>query len=198
MSEHAIESTVKSLQWIYAIVIALSIGEAFKQFVPDPDLSTGNRGIRWDRLPLLCSLLVLVVPFFHGMTRFSSDMYSQDKIGRYYGIWLLVDCSVFTMEAGLFFVLARSLSRDLWLRFAWTVMVLLALDIEWGALVWRLRPSSISSWVIVNLWSVPCLAVVLWRLHGSKSWWPVLATSCVIFVRTVADYLTGWPFYFPR
>lgn len=198
MSQDAIECTVKSLQWIYAIVIALSIGEAFKQFVPDGDPGLNKPGIRWDRLLLLCSLLVLVVPFYQGMMRFFSDMYSRDKIDGYYGIWLLLDCSIFTAEAGLFFILARSLSKDLWLRFAWTVMVLLALDIEWGALVWKLRSSSISWWVIVNLLSVPCLAGVLWRFHRSKSWWAVLATSFVILARTVADYWTGWQFYFPR
>lgn len=197
MSDSPIECTVKSLQWIYAIVIALSIGEAFKQFVPDPDLGQNKRRIRWDRLLFLCSLLILVVPFYHGMTRFFSDMYSKEKIDGCYGIWLLLDCSVFTVEAGLFFVLARSLSKDLWLRFAWTVMVLLVLDITWGGLVWALRPSSISSWVMVNLLSVPCLAGVMLGFCKSKSWWAVPVTSFVILARTVADYCTGWQFYFP-
>jgi len=198
MSQDAIECTVKSLQWIYAIVIALSIGEAFKQFVPDADPGPDKRGIRWDRLPFLCCLLILVVPFYHGMTRFFSDMYSKDKIDGYYGIWLLLDCSVFTVEAGLFFILARSLSKDLWLRFAWTVMVLLVLDIEWGALVWKFRSSSISWWVIVNLCSVPCLAPVLLTFRKSSSWWAISLASFVILARTAADYWTGWQFYFSR
>lgn len=198
MSQDAIECTVKSLQWIYAIVIALSIGEAFKQFVPDAGLGSDKRAIRWDRLPFLISLLILVVPFYHGMTRFFSDMYSQEKVNGYYGIWLLLDCSVFTAEAGLFFILARSLSKDLWLRFSWTVMVLLFIDVAWGALVWKFRPSSISSWVIVNLCSVPCLAVILLALRRRNPWWGTSFTAVVILARTVADYLTGWPFYFPK
>ncbi len=198
MSQDAIECTVKSLQGIYAIVIALSIGEAFKQFVPDADLGSDRRAVRWDRLPLLCSLLVLVVPFFHGMTRFLSDMYAQDKIDGYYGIWLLIDCSVFTVEAGLFFILARSLSKDLWLRFGWTVMVLLLLDVAWGVLVWTCRTSSISSWVIINVLSAPCLAGVLLAFRKNCSSWAISLASFVILARTVADYSTGWRFYFPR
>lgn len=198
MSGDASECTVKSLQWIYTIVIALSIGEAFKQIVPDAGLGEDKRGIHWERLPLLLSFLLLVVPFYHGMTRFLSDMYSEDKIDRYYGIWLLLDCSVFTIEAGLFFILARSLSKDLWLRFSWGVMVLLLLDIEWGALVWKFRPSSISWWVMVNLWSVPCLAGASLASRKRNPWWGISLTSLVILARTVADYWTSWEFYFPK
>jgi hypothetical protein len=198
MSPDAVECTVKSLQWIYAVVIALSISEAFKQFVPDPQVGEDKRGIRWGQLPLLCSLLVLVVPFFHGMTRFLSAMYSQGNMHAHYDRWLLLDCSVFTVEAGVFFILARSLSKDLWRRFGLAVMALLLLDIEWGALVWKYRTDSISSWVVVNLWSVPLLAGILLALRRRSPWWGTSFTAAVVLARTVADYWTGWPFYFPQ
>jgi hypothetical protein len=197
MSPDAVECTVKSLQWIYAVVIALSIGEAFKQFVPDGEPGPDKSGIRWDRLPFLCSLLILVVPFYHGMTRFFSDMYSKDKVDGYYGIWLLLDCSVFTVEAGIFFILARSLSKDLWLRFSGTVTVLLLLDVTWGTLVWECRTSSIGWWAIVNLCSIPCLVGVLLTFRKRGPWWGTSLTSLVILGRTVADYWIGWYFYFP-
>lgn len=80
MSEDAIECTVRSLQWIYAIVIALSIGEAFKQFIPVPDFDIEKCRIRWDRLPSLLSLLVLIVPFYQGMTQWFSRIYCADQI----------------------------------------------------------------------------------------------------------------------
>lgn len=197
MNENAIESTIKSLQWIYAIVIALSIGEAFKQIMSDSAHDHKMYKIQWDRLPLLFSMLVLVVPFYHGMTRYFCEMYQSQCINESYGIWLLIDCSVFTIEASLFFILARSLSRQYWLRFISVVMVLLFLDIEWGVLIWKCRTASISDWVMVNLWTLPCLGTVLLIFRKSNSWWPILLTSLVILARTSADYLTGWELYFP-
>lgn len=208
MSGNAIECTVRSLQWIYTIVIALAIGEAFKQFVPEPDRQrvtgadpgTKECRIQWDRLPSLFSFLALVVPFYHGMTRFFSVMYSPGRISASYGAWLLIDCVAFTAEAGLFFVLARSLPKHLWWRFNHATVALLCLDIVWGVFVWKCRQCPISSWVVVNVCAVPLLAGVYLffnRVRGLA----VLApwAMCVLLLsRTVADYWTGWPFYFPR
>ena len=200
MSENAIESTVKSLQWIYAIVIALSIGEAFKQFVPDSDSDSEKRGIQWDRLPSLLSLLVLIVPFYQGMTQWFSRMYCADQIQQPYGLWLLVDCTAFTVEAGLFFILARSLPKSLWCRFNCTAVVLLCLDILWGVFAWEYRTSSISSWVIVNVCTVPVLVGVFLMFRKRATRFGMLASLIVLlvlFTRTLVDYWTGWRFYFP-
>ena len=196
MSERAIPSTVESLQWIYGVVLALSLGEAFTQVVLPPDSTVP--GIQWDRLPSLCSVLLLVVPFYHGMSRFFCEMYGTKHIGHHYGLWLLLDCFVFTIEAGLFFVLARSLPKDLWWQFGWTVMILLFLDIQWGSLVWRFRSSAISWWVIINLWSIPCLATVLFISRSRNSWWAISLVTLILLARTAADYWTGWEFYCPR
>jgi hypothetical protein len=200
MPTNAIECTVRSLQWIYAIVVALSIGEAFKQFVPVPDTDREKCRIRWSRLPSLLSLLILVVPFYHGMTRWFSEMFPTDQAVQPYGFWLLVDCIAFTIEAGLFFVLARSLPTDLWERFNWAAVALLSLDIFWGVFAWKYRTSTISSWVIVNVCTVPILIGVYVILQRRATRFPLLA-SCILLVvlvtRTVFDYWTGWPFYFP-
>jgi len=193
-----IQSTIKPLQWIYAIIIALSIGEAFKEFVSSSDAAPSMRGIHWERLPSLVSMMILVIPFYHGMARYFCGMYCAYGIDTSYGKWLLFDCIVFTTEAGLFFVLARSLPRQLWWRFSLVVMILLCLDIEWGGLIWKYRTASISNWVLVNLWTVPCLGAVLLGFRKSTSWWPILLTSLIIFARTSVDYLTGWEFYFPK
>lgn len=201
MSQDAIETTVKSLQWIYAVVIALSIGEAFKQFVPVPDLDPDKCKIQWSRFPSLFSLLILVVPFYHGMTRWFSEMYRTDQALQSRGFWLLVDCTAFTVEAALFFILARSLPTNLWRRFNCTAVALLCLDIAWGVFAWIYRTSSISSWVIVNVCTVPVLVGVFLafrkrsrRLAISVS----LVIPVVLFIRTVFDYCAGWQFYFPK
>jgi hypothetical protein len=198
MNEMVIESTIKSLQWIYAIVIALSIGEAFKQFVPVPNTDMEKCRIQWDRLPSLAALLILVVPFYHGMTRYFCEMYYAHGTDASYGKWLLFDCGMFTVEAGLFFVLARSLGKNLWRRFNYTVLFLLGLDIVWGMFAWRYRTSSVSSWVIVNVCTVPVLVAVLSALRKGTSWLGTSLAFLVLLLRTVADYWTGREFYFPK
>jgi hypothetical protein len=201
MSEDAIECTVRSLQWIYAIIIALSIGEAFKQCVPVPDADMEKCRIHWDRLPSLFSLLVLIVPFYQGMTQWFLRMYCADQILQPYGLWLLVDCTAFTVEAGLFFMLARSLPKSLWCRFNCTAAVLLCFDILWGAFAWEYRTSSISSWVIVNVCTVPVLVGVFLVFRKRAPRFGMLASLIVLlvlFARTVVDYWAGWRFYFPR
>ncbi len=199
MSDKAMQSTVESLRWIYAVIIALSIGEAFKQFVMDPDHSSKSR-VQWDRLPSLLSLLITVVPFYQGMTQWFSVMYSPVQTHQPYGLWLLVDCSAFTLEGGLFFVLARSLPKELWSRFNYGAIALLCLDILWGVLAWICRTSSIRSWVIVNICAVFILMGVLLIFRRSALRPAMLASLVVLMVllgRTVADYWTGWPYYFP-
>jgi hypothetical protein len=200
MSNEAIECTVKSLQSIYGIVIALAIAEAFKQFVPSPDSDPAKCGIKWSHLPSLLSLLALVVPFYHGMTRWFSVAYYADEILQPYGFWLLVDCVAFTAEAGLFFILARSLPTSLWWRFTLTTVALLGLDILWGVFAWKYRTNLIISWVIVNICTVPVLVGVSVILRKYAAQLPLLASHSVLvvlLVRTTVDYWTGWPFYFP-
>ena len=202
MNEMVIESTIKSLQWIYAIVIALSIGEAFKQFVPVPNTDMEKCRIQWDRLPSLAALLILVVPFYYGMTRYFCEMYYAHGTDASYGKWLLFDCAAFTVEAGLFFVLARSLSSALWWRFNGTIVALLCLDIVWGVFVWNLHQCPmISPWVIVNVCAVPLLVGVYMIFRNRATRLPLLASCGVLVVllaRTLADYWAGWEFYFPK
>lgn len=196
MAHKAIQSTVKSLEWIYGVVLALSISEAFLQFASD----AGSKvpGIQWNCLVSLCSFLLLVIPFCHGMSRYVSEIYDTEHVDPRYGGWLLLDCIAFTVEAGLFFVLANSLAKALWLQFAIVVVVLLFLDVVWGAFVWKWRTNIISSWVIVNLCTIPLLVVVLLGFQEGTSWWGISLTSLIILARTVADYWSGRDFYFPK
>ena len=48
-------------------------------------------------------------------------------------MWLNFDCLIFTLEAGLFFVMSRSLSARRWQQFYATVIVLLFIDFLWAA-----------------------------------------------------------------
>ena len=196
MSERALPSTVESLKWIYGVVICLSITEAFRQFALDANSPVP--GIQWDRFLPLISLLLLVVPFYHGMSRYFCEMYDPSKIDRHYGLWLLVDSFAFVAEAGLFFVLARSLSNSLWLQFNVAVIALLSGDVLWGVFAWRYRTCSISFWVIVNACTLPFLVAIVSLSPNGISWRAMSLASFVILVRAVGDYWAGWRFYFPQ
>ena len=196
MISEAIKSTVESLETIYAIVIALSIAEAFTQFVRDSASSPNRRGIQWDQIPSLCCMLLLVVPFYHGMSRYLFDTYQTPPRPCPYGRWLLFDFAVFTVEAILFFVLSRSLPQERWRRFFTVVAILLLVDILWGALVWSCHTDVIASWVIVNIVALAALGPALLFLRR----YPRIGLTVgalIVCARTIADYWTGWNFYFP-
>jgi hypothetical protein len=53
---------------VLAIVLALALGEAFKQCVHDKKVGK-EQVVRWHSLPSLVSFLALIIPFFHGMNR---------------------------------------------------------------------------------------------------------------------------------
>jgi len=195
-ANEAIQSTVKRLEWIYGVVIALSISEAFMQFVAPSH--QGVCGIQWDRFWSLVSILLLVIPFFHGMGRYLDEIYVRRPTDNWYGLWLLLDCVAFTVEAAFFFALTTYLSPDRWVQFAFAILLLLYCDVLWGAFVWKLRTNLISWWVIVNLCTIPLLAGILACFHGITSWWPLSLVFVVVLARTIADYTTGWKFYFPR
>jgi hypothetical protein len=149
--EHtAIKSTVDSLQAIYTVVLGLSLGEAFMQFVAEN--GQAEHKIRWDRAVSLLSFLLLIVPFFQGMNRYFFEVYLKPSgLGAQYGSRLLVDCGVFTVEGCLFFVLSRSLSQEKWRRFYVTVLVLLGVDLIWDFRVFHyLRLPFLEKWLILD------------------------------------------------
>lgn len=196
--EQSIQSTIVSLQQIYAIVIALSVGEVFKQFIIDPGSPPHRNRIKWDRLPLLICFLILVVPFYQGMYRYLCDVYSiPSSRPASYGGWLLFDCAVFTAEASLFFILSRSLPQTLWRQFFYRIC---PFD-SWyclGSVVWKARTNSISVWVMINLWFCIPLAAILLIFRKQQSCWGIALSIILIFIRSVVDYYTEWALYFPK
>lgn len=195
----AVQSTIESLQRIFAIILALAIGEAFKQFVSDKGDEPGDPHIHWDRAVFLLTFLFLVVPFFHGMTRYFHQQYMSQPLSPHYASRLLVDCCVFTLESILFFVLSRSLSIKLWQTFSRALVLLLLIDAGWSYYYTANNANNAYTvfWAIVNLGAA--VLVILTRLFHDKQahWYGAWATLTIIVVRTVLDYWLDWKFYFP-
>ena len=201
-THEAIKSTIDSLQTIYTVVLGLSLGEAFMQFVAEDPANKTEHRICWERMVNLISFLFLIIPFFHGMNRYFFDTYLKSLgPGSRYGGHLLVDCAVFTSEGGLFFILCRSLSRTQWRRFYFTVIALLALDLGWSSIViWR-SSSAIQAWIILDVAGIVAISLILTIFRSKQNLGlrlgPIVGLV-VVFLRTVADYWSSWSFYFPH
>ena len=198
MNEKAIVSTVDSPQTIFTIVLALSLGEAFKQFVADKAERPEDRHIHWDRLMALVALLLLLIPFYHGMGRYFYNVYRTNDRPDPYSAFLVLDALAFTLEASLFFVMSRALPRVQWRRFYTAVVCILIIDTLWGSIVWLSHTQSIIGWVILNLVFLPIFIVILCRFPKYESKWGPSLSLLVMGIRTVADYATAWKFYFPE
>lgn len=77
------------------------------------------------------------------------------------------------------------------------MVVLLLTDILWGTWVaWKIN-SSVWSWVIVNVCTLPFLAVVFYAGAKSKANFTAGVGMSILFVRMLVDYSASMPFYFP-
>jgi hypothetical protein len=199
-SEAAILSAIESLKLVYTIVLTLSMGEAFRQFVNDDKTVNGDGNIiHWDRLIALIAFLFLIIPFTHGMNRYFFSVYVTIKCRpQPYSFYLLLDTVAFTIEAGLFFVMSRSLPKARWHRFFTQAAILLGFDILWGSFVSWSHTPEISGWVLVNACSIPLLLGLLWWRRSSVDWLGPSLGLTIIVVRTVFDYFVARGLYFPR
>lgn len=198
MSDPAIESVVESLQWIFTVVIGLAIAEAISQVVGN-NRKQVSPSIQLRSLPAVVSFMAIIVPFFHGMSRYLYDVYrispQPSTGGIHYGVFLGLDCLIFTIEAFVFFVLARSLALGDSRRFYRAVLFLLAVDVLWGSFVWSVHTDSIKWWVMVNGITWPILFVFRARSDEARFWF--VYAPVIILLRTGCDYALTWSFYFP-
>jgi hypothetical protein len=196
-AELSVRSSIEGLGRLFAIVLALAIGEAFKQFISDKAEKPEDRYIHFDRIWGLITFVVLVVPFFHGMVRYFFETYQEAARPKPYTRHLFIDSIVFTFESFLFFVLSRSLPSVQWRRFYWTVFLLLVVDIVWGSFGAYTHEKILWSWVYVNIGAALLVGFALWFWRDPKSLTSVIVCMLILIARTVLDYSLCWNYYFP-
>jgi hypothetical protein len=191
-------SIANNLRNVFGIVLALSLGEAYKQVIADTANNPGEKSIRRDSLPSMASFLLLLIPFFQGMARFLDTAYPQAVRPTSYGPWLLFDICAFTTEASLFFVMSRTLRFEQWRRFYGAVLGILVTDTFWGAVTlnWR-HIETVRPWMLSNLVCLILLGAIFIRFGERPKLGPWIACALMLG-RTVADYWTSWTFYFPK
>jgi hypothetical protein len=176
------------------IVYALALTEAFKQAVNDKATAADHPVIWWRRLPALFSFLLLIFPFYQGMSRYFYNTYSDvANFPKPYSLFLSLGAIAFTGEAALFFVMSRALEPVHSSTFYWSVLVLLAIDSLWGWIT--LSHSNIPGvWILLNGGFAITLLLLLQMPHTRLR---EILSVIAIFIRTAADYYFTWTIYFP-
>jgi hypothetical protein len=198
--EKRIERSVDSLQKIYAVVIALAIGQAIQTLLVDRATNTFSPfAVMLERAPSFFALLVILVPFYHGMNRHLDICYLERVEGQRAEKALLFDFIVFFLESCLLFAVAYAVGPGL-RAFAF-LGLLLALDMVWALVShWihytDVKPSVIT-WSGINAAAIGLgLFVGLTQIYGDN------VRGVLLFVvalgRTVFDYFLCWQFYFPK
>src|ERR1043165_4019123 len=196
-------NALDNLQRLYTFILALALTESLKEFAKptgrnDPDGTLRERISPWplwcDSLPALISVLVLVVPFFHGMNAYLEHTYK--RVNPPHSTWLLLDIGVFMIEAVLLFLMSRNLPLARWRTFYGLVTVLLLVDAAWGATVFlkHSAASATMTWMMLNGAASILLFGSLWLQRGSWGAWFALA---IVVGRTMLDYALCWQEYFP-
>jgi hypothetical protein len=148
MTTDSMSQIVENIQSIYTIIFALAIAEAFSQAVKESKPHEEKHAttlLSWfdcvhpTRFISLMVFLLLAVPFLQGNQKYLYLQYIEPLHApippkTISAAWLNFDCLVFSLEAGLFFVMSRSLSARRWQQFYATIILLMALDFVWAVM----------------------------------------------------------------
>ena len=175
MSVDSMTQIVGNIRSIYTIVLALAIAEAFNQSVKETKPEAEKHAttlanwfdcIHPSRVVSLIVFLLLAVPFFQGNQKYLYLQYVEplhlpNPPKSISALWLNFDCLVFSLEAGLFFVMSRSLSARRWQQFYATIVVLLLIDFVW-AILEKWHGSAVPrEWIWFDIVAVAILIVII-------------------------------------
>lgn len=175
MTTDSMAQIVENIQSIYTIVLALAIAEAFNQAIKEnkPEVEKHATTFKsWfecvhpSRFISLIVFLLLAVPFFQGNQKYLYLQYIEPlhqpippkSISAH---WLDFDCLVFSVQAGLFFVMSRSLSARRWQQFYATIVVLMSVDFIWAAIEKWHGSAVPTEWLWFDILAVIILAVII-------------------------------------
>lgn len=179
----------------FSIVLALALGEAFKQYVSD------HGSMQWDRSLALITFLLLILPFYQGMNRYLLQTYGGPAAAsNQAAVFLIIDGVAFMAESALFFAMSRNLPNSRWVYFYWIVLALLAVDTIWGisALQHASNCASVAIWSWIRLNAGTCIFLLLLIGVGRKFSDLSVASvgAAAMLARTIGDYIISWDFYF--
>jgi hypothetical protein len=175
MTTESMKEIVENIQSIYTIILALAIAEAFNQAIKESHPEKEKHATTFaswfeclhsSRIVSLIVFLLLAAPFFQGNQKYLYLQYIEPLHGPHppksvSSFWLNFDCLVFTVEAGLFFVMSRSLSARRWQQFYATIVVLMAVDFIWAIIEIAHQSAVPREWVWFDLAAMIVLTLII-------------------------------------
>lgn len=175
MSTDSLTQIVENIQSVYTIILALAIAEGFNQAIraKEPEvekhattLASWFECVHPSRLISLIVFLLLAVPFFQGnhkylYLQYIAPLHQPNPPKAISARWLNFDCLTFSVEAGMFFVMSRSLSARRWQQFYATITVLMTIDFAWAVLERRHGAAVPAEWLWFDIIAATVLATII-------------------------------------
>lgn len=201
LAEKRTERSVDSLQKVYAFVISLALVQAIQIVLVDrTTMDFVDFQTMLERTPAFVALLLVLVPFYHGMNRHLDVCYIENLDGQRAEAALLFDFAVFFIDSCLLFAVAYSIGHDL--RPFVFLGILLGVDVVWSAISHFIHYTltevrSVKRWAVIN-----GIAIGAGLFVGLNEWYGPASKAWLLLVialsRTVCDYAFCWSFYFPK
>jgi len=195
------KNSVSQLSELYNVVIGIALSIAIYNAI---DTKAYGIPIHAEFVSNVASVLILIIPFYHGAVRHLFATYVEDggstriKSGA-----LLADFVLLFIEGCVFVMIASLVSVTT--KMAWAVVALLLLDTTWGFLAWLAFTGAQAQyaekkWAVINTFTAVGIIVILifgesvFRMNEIAAQLGLLAILCL---RTIVDYWQCWDFYFP-
>jgi hypothetical protein len=195
------KNSVSQLAELYNVVVGIALSIAIYNTI-DPKGSPIP--LHLDFTLNLLSILILIIPFYHGAMRHLFATYVEGGGStRIRDVALLGDFVLLFLEGCVFIVIGSLVAVTI--KMAWAIAVLLILDSVWGflatiSLFGAQAQNAERIWALINICTAVVLVLLLvfaenvFRLDALASQIGILS---VLGLRTVIDYSTSWKFYFP-
>jgi len=201
--------SVDNLQQLYTVVAGLALTNAVGKLVAVPaavGLGSGAPGLspypiefQPAALPMFATLVVTLIPFYHGANRYLDSAYVfKEESHQSPPLAAMVDFLFFLFQAIIFHAMALVLIQPQW--FFWLYIAVLLWDCAWLGFVWFQSPvlfSPIRNWLVLNVIFAALVFVVTdtpLLAAGTGKWVFAAALSTL---RTVLDYVLSWSVYWP-
>jgi hypothetical protein len=195
--------SVDNLQRLYTVVVSLAVTESLRSLLVG--FKATNIVADYTQWLMFLSLIVTVVPFYHGANRYLDATYvTGERSANQYA--LMVDFIFLFFEGLLFFGLAMVTSNEA--LFYSVLSCLFLLDIIWVGAT-NLTASSeadkmqgYKGWAFINFFAFAALLIFVWSNLLNWEFWTTPTVKSIALVgvavaRTVFDYLRVWRFYYP-
>lgn len=203
MKNKARENSIRSLVSLYTVVIGVALSVSVVRVV---DSGEGVLNV-WAPAEwmLFSAFLFTLLPFYHGAIRHLDDAYLENTNPQIRGGALIIDLMLLIGHAMAFVVLAMLLSEPS--KFAWVLVGLITVDVVWGVFTHFAASTKSENaaewrWALINLvfvlvgFSLLFVMDISWSNndHSKKIALIVFVAS---LLRSLADYIWCWNFYFP-